>query len=175
MKITLISGALLLLSGPLYASGIPCASCGVIYSAEKQQNETDNISESFPKDAVLVTPLRANMPTSTDVALYAPDSGCIYTGRLSSTVSEDKKIRVIDVDRKRCGHKVDHVDLIVPDFVAGYHYDEGTAVKLYRASIMTPAGPLISPEMAKYILEQAKESALQATQQNTLILPKKDH
>lgn len=159
MKNLLLFSVLIACSAPLYASD---AHNGNPFSGK----------DDYPVAATLATSINASAVTPAVIALYAPDSGCVYTGSLSGTDGDDNSIRVINVNRKRCGHKVDHVDLIVPEIVASKDYDEGTAVKLYRSSILTPAGPLLSPELARYILEQAKESALQATQQT---MPEKDH
>lgn len=153
MKRSILIGALLICSGQLYANG-----AGVTIKSDTDLAE-------FPKSATLVTPLSVNERTPAAVVLYAPESGCIYSGTLSKTLSEDKSTRVIDVNRRQCGNTVEKVDLTVLDIDAGKNYDQGITLKLYRSTMMTPAGPVMSPDIAKLMAEQIKESIRQAEEQ----------
>jgi hypothetical protein len=61
---------------------------------------------------------------------------------------------------------VEKVDLTVPEIDAGKNYDQGITLKLYRSTIMTPAGPVMSPDMTKRMAEQIKEAIRQSLVQD---------
>ncbi|MGC0987123.1 hypothetical protein WKH15_21645 [Pantoea agglomerans] len=156
MKNLVLVGALFICSGSLYADD---TGTGVAV-------KNNTTLGDYPKSATLVTPLSVNHRTPAAVALYAPESGCMYSGTLSETVSGDKSARVIDVNRKQCGSTVEKVDLTVPEIDAGKNYDQGITLKLYRSTIMTPAGPVMSPDMTKRMAEQIKEAIRQSLVQD---------
>ncbi|EBM5962856.1 TPA: hypothetical protein ACIVGF_002882 [Salmonella enterica subsp. enterica serovar 16:l,v:-] len=146
--------AFFLLAAPLvHATGIPCATCGIIEKINK-----DNQAEK-PVFVILGTAIKSNTITPKEITLIDKNSPCFYSGVLTETLSENKNNLIIDVSKKICPTKTEKVAYSVLNIKADENYSEGTEFKLYHTAVMTPAGPLFSADVIKDMIKDLSDAA----------------
>lgn len=151
------TAALFLIFTPLtYATGIPCATCGVVESVMKGN------ADETPIMVTLDTPIEKNDVTPKEINLMSQDTKCLYSGVLTQSLSENKDSRIIDVNKKVCGSKIVKVSYSVLRISANEQYGKGTPLKLYHAAVMTPAGPLFSADVMSEMIKDITDAAEQA-------------
>ncbi|EAX5070707.1 hypothetical protein BAA89_21860 [Salmonella enterica] len=115
---------LLLFSAPMvHATGIPCASCGIMEMINKSNLVT------------LGTEIKSNTVTPKEIILLDMGSSCFYSGVLTRTLSENKYNLVINVTKKVCQTKTDKVAYSVLNIKSNENYSKGTQFKLYHEAV----------------------------------------
>ncbi|KTL97094.1 hypothetical protein IN18_20690 [Salmonella enterica] len=151
------TAAFLLIFTPLtYATGFPCAGCGIV------DNMIKGNADETPIMVMLDTPIEKNDITPKEINLISHDDKCLYSGVLTQTLSKNKDSRIIDVNKKVCGSNTEKVSYSVLSISSSEQYSKGTPLKLYHVAVMTSAGPLFSADVMSEMIKDIADAVEQA-------------